>query len=73
MTAIASAQAAVFSTLFDVDGKSRVAKQLDSFITWLIIANLLALAIENIPTLYAKHEASFGLFHRISIYIFTLK
>ena len=32
MTAIASARAAVFSTLFDVDGKSRVAKQLDSFI-----------------------------------------
>ena len=73
MTAIASARAAVFSTLFDVDGKSRVAKQLDSFITWLIIANLLALVIEHIPTLYATHEASFGLFDRISIYIFTLE
>ncbi|MCE2714906.1 MAG: ion transporter, partial [Acidibacter sp.] len=73
MTAIASARAAVFSTLFDVDGKSRVAKQLDSFITWLIVANLLALVIEHIPTLYATHEASFGLFDRISIYIFTLE
>jgi voltage-gated potassium channel len=73
MTAIASARAAVFSTLFEVDGKSRVAKQLDSFITWLIIANLLALVIEHIPTLYATHEASFGLFDRISIYIFTLE
>ncbi len=73
MTAIASARAAVFSTLFDVDGKSRVAKQLDSFITWLIIANLLALVIEHIPTIYATHEASFGLFDRISIYIFTVE
>jgi len=73
MTAIASARAAVFSTLFEVDGKSRVAKQLDSFITWLIIANLFALVIEHIPTLYATHEASFGLFDRISIYIFTLE
>ena len=73
MTAIASARAAVFSTLFDVDGKSRVAKQLDSFITYLIIANLFALVIEHIPTLYATHEASFGLFDRISIYIFTLE
>jgi len=73
MTAIASARAAVFSTLFDVDEKSRVAKQLDSFINWLIIANLLALVIEHIPTLYATHEASFGLFDRISIYIFTLE
>jgi voltage-gated potassium channel len=73
MTAIASAQAAVFSTLFDIDGKSRVAKQLDSFIIWLIIANLFALVIEHIPTLYATHEASFGLFDRVSIYIFTLE
>ena len=73
MIAIASARAAVFSTLFDVDGKSRVARQLDSFITWLIIANLVALVIEHIPTLYATHEASFGLFDRISIYIFTLE
>jgi hypothetical protein len=73
MSSIASARAAVFSTLFDTEGKSRVAKQLDSFITWLIVANLLALLIEHIPTLYATHEASFGLFDRISIYIFTLE
>jgi voltage-gated potassium channel len=73
MSSIASARAAVFSTLFDTEGKSRVAKQLDSFITWLIIANLCALLIEHIPTLYATHEASFGLFDRISIYIFTLE
>ncbi|MCX7051931.1 MAG: hypothetical protein NTV91_09000 [Proteobacteria bacterium] len=66
-------RAGVFSTLFDVDGKSRLAKQVDSFITWLIIANLVALVIEHIPTLYATHEASFGLFDRISIYIFTLE
>ena len=73
MSSIASARGAVFSTLFDTEGKSRVAKQLDSFITWLIVANLLALLIEHIPTLYATHEASFGLFDRISIYIFTLE
>jgi len=73
MSSIASARGAVFSTLFDTEGKSRVAKQLDSFITWLIVANLLALLIEHIPTIYATHEASFGLFDRISIYIFTLE
>jgi hypothetical protein len=73
MKTIAVVRAGVFSTLFDVDGKSRLAKQVDSFITWLIIANLVALVIEHIPTLYATHEASFGLFDRISIYIFTLE
>lgn len=73
MTAIASARAAVFSTLFDVDGKNGVAKRLDLFITWLIVANLFALVIEHLPTLYATHEESFRLFDRISIYIFTLE
>ena len=73
MSGISTARKAVFETLFNVEGKSRLAKQLDSFITWLIVANLLALLIEHIPTLYATHEASFGLFDRISIYIFTIE
>ena len=73
MSGISTARKAVFETLINVEGKSRLAKQLDSFITWLIVANLLALLIEHIPTLYATHEASFGLFDRISIYIFTIE
>ena len=43
MSGISTARKAVFETLFNVEGKSRLAKQLDSFITWLIVANLLAL------------------------------
>ena len=73
MSSIALVRAAVFSTLFDTEGESRVAKQLESFITWLIIANLFALVFEHIPKLYDTHEVSFGLFDRISIYIFTLE
>ncbi|MFZ9478165.1 MAG: ion transporter [Steroidobacteraceae bacterium] len=71
MNGILLARQAVFEALFNVEGKSRFAKQLDSFITWLIVANLLALVLEHIPAWYATHEASFGLFDRISIYIFT--
>ncbi|NDE00747.1 MAG: ion transporter [Gammaproteobacteria bacterium] len=71
MNGISLARQAVFEALFNVEGKSRFAKQLDSFITWLIVANLLALVLEHIPAWYATHEASFGLFDRISIYIFT--
>lgn len=73
MSTILLARRYVFDTFFDVEGKSQFAKSLDKFITWLIVANLLALAIEHIPSLYATHEASFGLFDRISIYIFTLE
>lgn len=73
MLTILLARRYVFDTFFDVEGKSQFAKSLDKFITWLIVANLLALAIEHIPSLYATHEASFGLFDRISIYIFTLE
>jgi len=73
MSGVAAAQRAVFETLFDIGGKSRLAKQLDSFITWLIVANLLALLVEHIPTLYATHESAFGLFDRISIYLFTME
>jgi hypothetical protein len=73
MSTILLARRYVFDTFFDVEGKSQFAKSLDKFITWLIVANLFALAIEHIPSLYATHEASFGLFDRISIYIFTLE
>jgi voltage-gated potassium channel len=72
MSAIASARSAVFSTLFDLDGKSRVAKQLDSFITWLIIANLVALSLEHFP-LYSGNEYWFGVFDEVSIYLFTVE
>jgi hypothetical protein len=73
MKTIAVARAAVFSALFDIDGKSQFARSLDKFITWLIIANLAALVIEHIPALYVTHEASLGLFDRLSIYVFTLE
>ena len=54
-------------------GKAESLSNSTPSLTWLIIANLVALVIEHIPTLYATHEASFGLFDRISIYIFTLE
>ena len=73
MSPINSARRYVFETLFDIDGKSPFARSLDKFITWLIVANLAALVIEHIPTLYTTHEASLGLFDRISIYVFTLE
>jgi len=73
MTMLRGLRESTYRQLFDLENGSPTARRLDSFITWLIIVNLAALAIEHIPTLYAAHEASFGLFDRISIYIFTLE
>ncbi len=71
MTLLGSARTAVFTHLFDVDGKSATARQFDKVVTWLIVANLAALLLEHLPTVYATHEASFGAFDRFSIYFFT--
>ena len=73
MLTILSARRYVFDKFFEIEGKSQLAKSLDKFITWLIVTNLAALVVEHIPTMYATHEASLGLFDRISIYIFTLE
>ena len=61
----------VYRNLFDVENGSATARRLDTFITWLIVANLAALVAEHIPTIYATHEASLGLFDRISIYFLS--
>ena len=70
MSFISRARVAVFRNLCDVDGHPS-AKRFETFITSLIIMNLTALILEHIPTFYDHHEAFFGWFDRISIYIFT--
>ena len=71
MTLLQSARSVVFTHLFDVDGKSATARQFDKVVTWLIVANLAALVLEHLPTVYVAHEAAFGTFDRLSIYFFT--
>ena len=70
MSFISRARVVVFRNLCDVDGHP-TAKRFETFITSLIIMNLIALVLEHIPTFYDHHEAFFGWFDRISIYIFT--
>ena len=67
-----SLRESTYRFLFDVEKGGSVAKRADSFITWLIIANLLALALEHFP-IYVGNERWFGLFDEISIYIFTVE
>ena len=71
MSYIANARAAAYRTFCDTENKSRSSLRFESFITWLIIANLFALVLERIPTFYDGYEDSYDLFDRLSIYIFT--
>jgi len=45
---------------------------LNPYITWLIIANLVALSLEHFP-LYSGNEYWFGVFDEVSIYLFTVE
>jgi voltage-gated potassium channel len=71
MSFIASARTAAYRTFCDTEGKSATSLRFESFITWLIIANLFALVLERIPAFYDGYEDSYDLFDRLSIYIFT--
>jgi voltage-gated potassium channel len=73
MSMLSAMRGSIYRNLFDLENGSATARRLDTFITWLIVANLAALVAEHIPTIYATHEASLGLFDRISIYIFTVE
>jgi len=71
MSFISRARVVVFRNLCDVDGHPS-ARRFETFITSLIIMNLIALVLEQIPTFYDHHEAFFGWFDRVSIYILGL-
>jgi len=70
MSYLNSARLAVYRNFCDPDNNAS-SLRFESFITWLIIANLFALVLERIPALYVGYEDSYALFDRLSIYIFT--
>lgn len=61
-----------FRSLFDVENGPASARRVDSFITWLIIANLVVLVLEHFP-MGVGNRHWFELFDRVSIYVFTLE
>jgi voltage-gated potassium channel len=72
MTGSRSMREAVFRNLFDLEHGHPFARQLEKFVVWLIIANVLALLLERLPW-YEQHQGLFGLFDEISLYFFTLE
>jgi len=72
MTGSRSMREAVFRNLFDLKHGHPFARQLEKFVVWLIIANVLALLLERLPW-HEQHQGLFGLFDEISLYFFTLE
>lgn len=63
----------VYRTLFDVHGSGPLPHGLEKFINWLIVANLLALMLEHIPTVHQGHEDLFHDFDVASVIFFTVE
>lgn len=72
MATLRSLRESAFHHLFDADNGPASARRIDSFITWLIIANLAVLVLEHFP-IYVGNEHLFRSFDEASIYIFTLE
>jgi len=66
MSYLNSARLAAYRNFCDSDNNNNNASSLrfESFITWLIIANLFALVLERIPAFYVGYEDSYELFDR---------
>jgi len=49
MATLSALRRSAFRSLFDVENGRASARLVDTFITWLIIANLVVLALEHFP------------------------
>lgn len=63
----------VHRTLFDVNGRNSLPRSLEKFINWLIVANLLALLLEHIPSVHEGNETLFHDFDVASVVFFTIE
>jgi voltage-gated potassium channel Kch len=63
----------VYAWLFDQNNPNNYQKQLDSWIVWLIIANVLSIVVEHIPALFEPNAVYFSWFEKISLWIFTVE
>lgn len=66
-------RAYVYRQVFDPTNKQGMGKKLDGYISTLIILNLIALLVEQVPTLYAKAPGFFHIFDVFSIIVFTIE
>lgn len=63
----------LYSWLLDPNIENNYQRDIDRWISFLIVANLLALLFEHVPSIYEPHEEMFHLFDTFSVAIFTLE
>jgi voltage-gated potassium channel Kch len=63
----------VYAWLFDQNNPNNYQKKFDSWIVWLIIANVLSIVVEHIPILFEPNKQFFSWFEQISLGIFTVE
>ncbi|RME66038.1 MAG: cyclic nucleotide-binding protein, partial [Alphaproteobacteria bacterium] len=54
-------------------GNDRLANALDAFLIVLILANAVAVAVETVPTIAARHDRTLALFESFSVAAFSLE
>ncbi len=66
-------RSAIYRWGFDPTNPSGSSKKIDSYIAFLIIANLFSLMLETIPAIYEPNAKFFHLFDTVSVIIFTVE
>ena len=63
----------IYAWLFDQNNPNNYQKQLDKWISLLIIANVLSIIVEHIPVLFDANKAFFSWFDQFSLIVFTIE
>lgn len=63
----------VYSWLFDQNNNNNYQKSFDKWISILIIANLISMITEHIPSIYEPNQRLFALFDTFSLAVFTIE
>lgn len=63
----------VFNNLQNHDYESHLSRLLNFFLIFLIVANVLAVMLESIDSIYFAHKKLFDVFETVSIALFTIE
>ena len=66
-------RATVFAALFDTNRPGNYQERFDSFTATLIVANLLALMLEHVPSIHDAYEGLFQVFDLFSLVVFSIE
>jgi voltage-gated potassium channel Kch len=68
-----SVRSFIYAWLFDSTNPNNYQQRFDSWISTLIVANLLSMIVEHIPALFDPYATLFHLFNQFSLAVFTIE